>query len=170
MGPSRRPPPPRTRSASRTGRSTAQVLLGDDGPLLAKLSARVGGGHDAELCRVALGVDLNALAVACALGESVNAQQLAVQARVGGACVRFLVAPAGVLHAVRGLEEAYAVDGVRGIRVYRKTGHVFQPLRRASDRAGAVLATGATRDEALAAAARAQARIRFVTGRVEAVA
>ncbi len=152
------------------GPVTAQILLGDDGPLLAKLSARVGGGHDAELCRVALGVDLNALAVACALGESVNAQQLAAQARVGGACVRFLVAPAGVLHDVRGLEEAYAVDGVRGIRVYRKTGHVFQPLRRASDRAGAILATGATRDEALAAAARAQARIRFVTGRVEAVA
>jgi biotin carboxylase len=152
------------------GPVTAQVLLGDDGPLLAKLSARVGGGHDAELCRVALGVDLNALAVACALGESVNAQQLAAQARVGGACVRFLVAPAGELHDVRGLEEAYAVDGVRGIRVYRKTGHVFQPLRRASDRAGAILTTGATREEALAAAARAQARIRFVTGRVEAVA
>lgn len=152
------------------GPATVQVLLGDDGPLLAKLSARVGAGHDAELCRVALGVDLNELAVRSALGESVPAQLLAAQARVGGACVRFLVAPAGELQDVRGLEEAYAVEGVRGIRIYRKPGHVFRALQRASDRAGAILATGETRDDALAAAARAEAKIRFVTGRVEAVA
>jgi len=152
------------------GPTTAQVLVGEDGPLLAKLSARVGGGHDAELCRAALGVDLNALAVAAALGEPVQPRQLAADAGVGGACVRFLVAPPGALRDVRGLEDAYAVEGVRGIRVYRKPGHVFGPLRRASDRAGAILATGATRDAAIDAAERAAARIRFVTGRAEAVA
>ena len=152
------------------GPTTTQVLLGEQGPLVAKLSARVGGSHDAELCRVALGVDANALAVAIALGEEVRAQELAPVVRVGGACVRFLVAPPGALQDVRGLEEAFAVDGVRGIRVYRKPGHVFRELRRASDRAGAILATGATREGALAAAAAAAARIRFVTGPVEAVA
>jgi biotin carboxylase len=150
------------------GPATAQVLLGADGPLLAKLSARVGGGHDAELCRVALGVDLNALAVAAALGERVQSQQLAAHAGVGGACVRFLVAPPGELQDVRGLEEAYDLDGIRGIRVYRKPGHVFRPLRRASERAGAILATGETREDALEAADRAASRIRFVTKKVEA--
>jgi biotin carboxylase len=152
------------------GPTTAQVLLGDDGPLLAKLSARVGGGHDAELCRAALGVDLNDLAVAAALGEDVQAQQLVAVAGVGGACVRFLVAPPGALREVRGVEEAFAVDGVRGVRVYRKPGHVFRPLRRASDRAGAILATGDTPAQALEAADRAAAQIRFVTERAEAVA
>jgi len=111
------------------GPTTAQVLLGGDGPLLAKLSARV-----------------------------------------GGACVRFLVAPPGALREVRGVEEAFAVDGVRGVRVYRKPGYVFRPLRRASDRAGAILATGETPAEALEAADRAAAQIRFVTERAEAVA
>ena len=43
-------------------------------------------------------------------------------------------------------------------------------LRRASDRAGAVLATGETREEALAYAEQAAALIRFVTQRAEAVA
>lgn len=152
------------------GPTTTQVLLADDGPLLAKLSARVGGGHDAELCRAALGVDLNALAVACALGEAVQPRELAAHAGVGGACVRFLVAPPGVLEAVRGLEEAYAVEGIRGIRIYRRPGYVFRELRRASDRAGAILATGETREAALAAAERAAERIRFVVGRAEAVA
>jgi biotin carboxylase len=139
------------------GPTTTQLLLGDDGPLLAKLSARVGGGHDAELCRVAL-------------GETVHAQQLAPVLRVGGACVRFLVAPPGELQDVRGLEEASAVAGVRGIRIYRKPGYVFHDVRRASDRAGAILATGETREEAVAAAAAAARRIRFVTAAVEAVA
>jgi biotin carboxylase len=152
------------------GPTTTQVLLGENGPLLAKLSARVGGGHDAELCRVALGVDLNALAVTVALGGDVHPQSLAVTSGVEAACVRFLVAPAGELQDVRGLEEAYELEGVRGIRIYRKAGHVFHELRRASDRAGAVLATGDTPMDALARADRAAARIRFVTGRVEAVA
>ena len=152
------------------GPTTTQVLLGEDGPLLAKLSARVGGGHDAELCRVALGVDANALAVAVALGEEVHRTSWRRPLQVGGACVRFLVAPRGELREVRGLERAAAVEGVRGIRVYRKPGYVFHELRRASDRAGAILATGDTRDEALAAADEAAARIDFVTAAVEALA
>jgi biotin carboxylase len=152
------------------GPTTTQILLGGDGPLLAKISARVGGGHDAELCRVALGVDLNDLAVAASLGEAVHAGELAPHTGVGGACVRFLVAPAGELREVRGVEAAYDVAGVRGIRIYRKPGHVFRTLRRASDRAGAVLATGGSRDDALDAADDAASLIRFVVGRAEAVA
>jgi biotin carboxylase len=153
------------------GPTTTQVLIPDEGPpLLAKVSARVGGGHDGELCRVALGVDANALALAAALGEEVRAQDLAPSRGVGAACVRFLVAPAGALHEVRGVDEAFAVEGVRGIRIYRKPGHVFRELRRASDRAGAILATGDTRDDALDAADEAAERIRFVTRAVEAVA
>jgi biotin carboxylase len=152
------------------GPTTTQVILGDEGVLLGKLSARVGGGHDAELCRVSLGVDANALAVSAALGVDVQPHELAPTARVGGACVLFLVARPGELREVRGLERAAGVEGVRGIRVYRRPGHVFRELRRASDRAGAILATGETRDEALAAARDAAARIDFAVGAVKAIA
>jgi biotin carboxylase len=100
----------------------------------------------------------------------VTTQQLAPTQGVGAACVRFLVAPPGELQEVHGVEEAYSVEGVVGIRVYRKPGHVFRELRRASDRAGAVLAVGNTRDEALDAAEDAVDRIRFLTRAVEAVA
>src|SRR5207247_4823504 len=105
-----------------------------------------------------------------ALGEAIPAGQLAPSLGVGGAVVRFLVAPPGELREVRGLEEAYATPGVRGIRVYRKPGHRFQELRRASDRAGAILATGETREDAVQAADRAARQTRFVTAPVEAVA
>ena len=82
-------------------------------------------------------------------------------AKVGGACVRFLVPPPGELQEVTGVEEAFAQKGVRGIRIYRRPGHRFGDLRRGADRAGAVLAVGDSRDEALERAAKAEAMIRF---------
>jgi biotin carboxylase len=143
------------------GPSYTQVLVGPDGPRVGELAARLGGGHDAELCRAALGVDLNGAALAAALGEEVSAASLAPKALVGGACVRFLVAPPGELREVSGLEEAFAHDGIRGIRIYRRPGHRFGELRRGADRAGAVLAVGETRQDALQRADRAEAIIRF---------
>jgi biotin carboxylase len=149
----------------RGGPVAAQVLLSPDGPLLAKLSARTGGGHDSELCRVALGVDLDDLAVGAALGEPLVPERLRPLPLAGGACVRFLVAPPGELVETRGLEAARAVPGVRLVRIYRAAGHRFSELRRASDRAGAVLAVGADREEAEAAASEAAGLVEFVVGR-----
>ena len=143
------------------GPSYTQVLVGPDGPRVAELAARLGGGHDAELCRVALGVDLNGAALSAAVGDEIPSTALAPVARVGGACVRFLVAPPGELREVKGVEEAFGADGIRGIRIYRRRGHRFGELRRGADRAGAILAVGDSREEALERAARAEAMIRF---------
>jgi hypothetical protein len=79
----------------------------------------------------------------------------------GGACVRFLVAPRGTLAAVDGVEEAAAADGVHDVRIYRPAGYAFGPLRRGADRAGAIIASGASRDDALAKADAAAERIVF---------
>jgi biotin carboxylase len=151
------------------GPSYTQVLLGPDGARVGELAARLGGGHDAELCHVALGVDLNGAALAAALGEEVPASTLAPVARVGGACVRFLVAPPGELREVTGMEQAFAREGIRGIRIYRREGHSFGEFRRGADRAGAILAVGGSREEALERATRAEAMIRFETVDVEAL-
>ena len=151
------------------GPSYTQVLLGPAGPRVGELAARLGGGHDAELCRVALGVDLNGAALSAALGEEVPASSLAPVARVGGACVRFLVAPPGELREVSGVEDAFGQEGIRGIRIYRRPGHRFAELRRGADRAGAILAVGDSREEALERASRAEAMIRFETVDVEAL-
>ena len=145
------------------GPSYTQVLVGPDGPRVGELAARLGGGHDAELCRVALGVDLNGAALSAALGDEVSPTSLAPVVRVGGACVRFLVPPPGELREVAGVEEAFAQEGIRGIRIYRRPGHRFGEFRRGGDRAGAILAVGATREEALKRASRAEAMIRFET-------
>lgn len=136
-----------------------QLRLAPDGPRVVELAARVGGGHDAELCEAALGVDLNALAIAAALGERIEPPR--PEPQVGGAVVRFLVAPPGPLREVTGIEDAEAVEGVRWVRIYREPGYVFVPLRRGADRAGAILAVGDSAADALARADAAAAKLRF---------
>jgi biotin carboxylase len=148
------------------GPTYTQVVLGPEGPRVMELAARLGGGHDAELCLAALGVDLNGLALSAALGEPVEVPRPEPR---GGACVRFLVAPPGSLESVEGIEDALAQEEILDARVYRRPGWVFSPLQRGADRAGFVLATGSSRDDALAKAGRAAELIRFQTADAEAL-
>ena len=144
----------------RNGPTYTQIRVGPAGSQVVELAARLGGGHDAELVEAATGVRLNDLALDFALGE--KACVSATQSLVGGACVLFLVAPEGELRAVEGREEAHAVAGVLDVRIYREPGHSFGPLLRGADRAGAVIAVGDSREEALERARTAANEIRFV--------
>jgi biotin carboxylase len=146
----------------RNGPTYTQVRLGPDGPRVIELAARVGGGHDAELVEVVTGVELNGLTIAVALGENPSSVTVTGQApRVAGAGVLFLVPPVGVLRVVHNVDDAEAVDGVRWVRLYRSPGWRFGPLRRGSDRAGAILAVGDDREDALGRARRAAEAVRF---------
>ena len=71
-----------------------QIVLGPDGPRVMEVAARLGGGHDAELCLAATGIDLATLALHAALGERIAPSEL-WRSRQRGAIVRFLVACAG---------------------------------------------------------------------------
>jgi biotin carboxylase len=146
----------------RNGPTYTQVRLGPDGPRVVELAARLGGGHDAALCRAALGVDLDDLAVSFALGERTSDTVSRGVPLVGGACVLFLVAPEGTLLGVEGVEEAEALPGIDWVRLYRKSGWRFGPLRHGADRAGAILAVGTDRDDALGRARRAAQALRFL--------
>ena len=157
----------------RNGPSYTQLRLGPDGPVVMEVAARLGGGHDAELVQAVTGVDLNALAISFALAEPLpdtSACNSLLQGRggaggvgggVGGAAIAFLVAPAGRLLAVDGVEAAAGLPGVAWARVYRRPGDALGELRRGADRAGAVLATGRSRAEALERARRAADAVRF---------
>ena len=147
------------------GPSYTQLRIGPDGPQVIEVAARLGGGHDAELAKLALGVDLNGLALQAALGEPIWSAALQPTPEVGGAVVRFLVPPEGVLEEVEGTDDALSVEGVQDVRIYREPGHAFGPFRRGADRAGAVLVVGDSREEALARADEAAGLIAFkVTG------
>jgi biotin carboxylase len=136
------------------GPSYTQLRIGPEGPQVIEVAARLGGGHDAELVQAVLGIDLNGLALDVALGHELVLTHH--EPRVGAAVTRFLVAPPGQLQRVE-------VPAGTEARIYREPGYVFTPLRRGNDRAGAVLVTADTREEALAQAEAAANRVRFVT-------
>jgi biotin carboxylase len=156
------------------GPSYTQLRIGSDGPQVMEVAARLGGGHDAELVEAAIGVDLNGLAIAAALGKRLTPSEVRSlrllgstnERRVGGAVTRFLVAAPGVLESV---EVPSELEGVVRVRIYREPGYVVTPLRRGPDRVGALLAVGATRAQALVRAESAVDRIRFVTADAEAL-
>ena len=131
------------------GPTYTQLRITRDGPQVVEVAARLGGGHDAELCAAALGVDLNGLALAAALGDEIDSAALVAEPRAGGAATVFLTAEPGELEAVEGVEEAEAAAGVLRVRVYRRPGFVVGELRHGSDRTGAVQTLAATRSEAL---------------------
>jgi len=143
-----------------------QLRLSRGGPEVIDVAARLGGDHDAELVQAATGVDLNRLALAAALGGRFEPELATTTLEVGGAATRFLVAPPGPLAAA---EVPQGLPGVVRTWVYREPGFVFTPLRRRIDRAGAVLAVGGSREEAVARAESAVERIRFRTADAEAV-
>ena len=142
----------------REGPTYTQIRMGPDGPRVMELAARLGGGHDAELCETALGIDLNALALAAAFERTARVPPARP---VGGACVRFLVAPPGRLLGVHGVKEALELEGVLDAVPYRPPGWEFGPLRTGHDRAGFVLARGDSRAQALERAEQAASRIVF---------
>jgi len=139
-----------------------QIVLAPDGPRVMEVAARLGGGHDAELCLAATGVDLATLAVRAALGEPVHAPEL-WRSRKQGAIVRFLIGPPGELVAVEGVDEALRVPGVLDVQSYRQPGDRLAALAVGADRVGFVLAEGVDRAAAEAAADRAVELVRFRT-------
>lgn len=147
------------------GPTYTQLRITRDGPQVVEVAARLGGGHDAELCLAALGVDLNELALRAALAEEIDPAALVVERQAGGASTVFLTTEPGELEAVEGVEDAEGMKGVLRVRVYRRPGYAVGELRRGSDRQGAVQAVGDSRDEALERARAAAALVRFRTAR-----
>ncbi|HEY3764067.1 MAG TPA: ATP-grasp domain-containing protein [Gaiellales bacterium] len=135
----------------RSGPSYVQLILADDGPRVVEVAARLGGGHDSEICRTAVGVDLATAAVRAALAEPIDPEALRPHPN-GAAVIEFLAAPPGELVAATGPPE---------VCFYDHPGHVYGPLRVATDRAGYVLATGPDRAQALRRAAAAVDAVTF---------
>lgn len=131
------------------------IATADGGVAVVECAARI-GGLMAELVRHALGVDLLEVQIRLALGEDV-ADELMQERYRRPVAVRFLTAEPGPLRAGRvtrvgPLEQVLAAPGVVEAALYPVAGEVIRPVTVISDRRGYVIATGATREEALARA------------------
>jgi biotin carboxylase len=141
----------------------SQVALGPSGCVLFETAARLGGGFDADVTRLASGVDLYDRVLGVAVGDAALERQGASSPANGGAIAKFLVAKPGAVRAVTGLSEARALDGVDDAEVFVPVGGHVLPLTDSAKRAAYVLSHGSTRDEATRRADAALALIRIDT-------
>jgi biotin carboxylase len=141
----------------------SQVALGPRGCFLLETAARLGGGFDADVTKLARGVDLYDRVLGVALGDASLERQGVIAPAHGGAIAKFFVAPPGRVTAVEGLDAARAVAGVDDAEVFVPVGGRVLPLTDSAKRAGYALAHGATRAEAIGRADAALACIRVAT-------
>jgi biotin carboxylase len=127
----------------------SQVARGERGCVLFETAARLGGGFDADVTKLASGVDLYDRVLGVALGDAALEEQGAVAEAHGGAVAKFLVARPGSVRAVWGLAEARAIDGVDDAEAFVPVGGRVLPLTDSAKRAAYVLTHGSTRAAAV---------------------
>jgi len=141
----------------------SQVAFDGERCVLFETAARMGGGFDADVTRLASGVDLYDRILGVALGDSALERQGAVADRHGGAIAKFLVGKPGLLRGVSGIDRARATEGVDDVQVFVPVGARVMPLTDSAKRVGYALAHGTTRGQAMERADRALAHLSLDT-------
>lgn len=125
------------------------IVLCENVPHVIELAVRLSGGY---LCTyeipLSTGVDFVGQAIAIALGDKPNPEDLRPTRRLGVA-QRWLFPPPGRVHRVSGIEQAAARTGVALCEMRVREGDLVRPISNHSARAGVVIATGVTRAQAL---------------------
>jgi len=145
------------------GTVKGDIVVHKGEPYVIELAARLSGGF---FCTREIplntGVDFIGCAIRVALGESIPAAELEPK-RQQHVIQRYAFPRPGRVTAVRGAEAARKVSGVQDIVVTAKLGDIIPPAGDKRPSAAMVLATGTSREAALAAAKAGLAAIHIET-------
>ncbi|HSZ73742.1 MAG TPA: ATP-grasp domain-containing protein [Rhizomicrobium sp.] len=145
------------------GTIKGDIVVHKGEPYVIELAARLSGGF---FCTREIplntGVDFIGAAIKLALNESVNIEELQPKYQTP-VVQRYAFPKPGRVVNVAGEEEARKIAGVAEVIVTAKPGDIIPPAGDKRPSAAMVLATGATRDDALHAANDALSRIRIET-------
>jgi biotin carboxylase len=145
------------------GTVKGDIVVHNGEPYVIELAARLSGGF---FCTREIplntGVDFIGAAIRVALGEPVSPAELEPQKQIA-VVQRYAFPDPGRVVRISGAEAAHSVAGIEEVVITAKTGDVIPPAGDKRPSAAMVLATGATRDAALAAANDALSHIRIET-------
>ncbi|HEX4788688.1 MAG TPA: ATP-grasp domain-containing protein [Actinospica sp.] len=141
------------------GPSHTEVKLTAGGPRIIESHNRIGGDKIRELIRLAYGIELVALTAGAPLG--LLEPPRTDPEPVGGAAIRFLTPPPGVVKRIE--LPAERPEGTK-VSLDVHVGDEVVPVRRSQDRAGYVLAGGTDADDAVRSCDRLLAGVSIETG------
>lgn len=147
----------------RDGVVKGDIVVSDGVPYVIELAARLSGGyfctHEIPLNT---GVDLVGAAIRSALGERVAAEDLKPRF-LRPVCQRYLFPEPGIIDAIEGVEEVAQRPGIALCEIRVRPGDRVGPVNAHPGRAGVIIATGETREEAQQRAEAAVRDIRIIT-------
>jgi biotin carboxylase len=145
------------------GTVKGDIVVHDEEPYIIELAARLSGGF---FCTREIplntGVDFIGAAIKVALGETVSPHELEPRKQTP-VIQRYSFPAPGRIGRISGAEQARSVHGIEEVVITAKPGDVIPPAGDKRPSAAMVLATGDTRDAALAAANEALSHIRIET-------
>lgn len=142
----------------REGPVHAEVRLNDQGTWVVEIAARSIGGLCSTVLEFSDGRSLEELILLHAVGAEIAGDE---QQRQPAGVMMIPISQAGVLRAVRGLDEARAVPGITGVTISVPLGDRVVPLPEGDRYLGFIFARGASPDEVEAALRTAHHRLQF---------
>ncbi|MGD0821541.1 MAG: ATP-grasp domain-containing protein [Desulfomonilia bacterium] len=148
-----------------TGIVKGDMVYTSDGPKVIEIAPRLSGGW---LCTdqipLATGIDFVGAAIRLALGENVDAGDLSPSHQRGVAIRYFFPAPGRVAE-ILNTQKFLGSDWLHKLIFFVQPGDFLEPYTNHTRRAGCVITTGETREDAIARAREVTTTIRFVTTR-----
>ncbi|MHB1041754.1 MAG: ATP-grasp domain-containing protein [Eubacteriales bacterium] len=136
----------------KTGVVKGDMVLGEKGPMVIEVAARLSGGwFSTDQIPLHTGVDFVGKAIKLALGEPVNPEELIPNFKRGVA-IRYFFPPLGRIEKLPDITQLNQMPGVYKVLLFVHLGEVLMPVTNHTQRAGCVITVGDTRDEAVARA------------------
>jgi len=132
-----------------TGIAKGDMVLTKDGPKVIEIAARLSGGwFSTDQIPLATGVDLIGAAIRMALGEQVQEEDLLPRYQKGVA-IRYFFPQPGRVVSIENTEQFRNRSWVHKLGFFVKPGDIVEPVTNHTKRAGFVITTGETRDQAI---------------------
>lgn len=132
-----------------TGIAKGDMVLTRDGPKVIEIAARLSGGwFSTDQIPLATGVNLIETAIRLALGEKVPEENLIPRYQKGVA-IRYFFPRPGRVKKIRNADRFHDMSWVHRLGFFVKPGDRVEPVTNHTKRAGFVITTGETRDQAI---------------------
>jgi len=145
------------------GPAKGDMIFGDDGkPYVIEIAARLSGDNFCyDKVPWSTGVDIVDILVDMAVGNRIDPARFAPTRNWATSQRYFFPAP-GTIREIRGLPQAQGAQHIRKVDVWARPGDAVAALENHPSRVGYVISCAPTRDEAVAAAQAAVARVEFL--------
>jgi biotin carboxylase len=139
------------------------LVLTAEGPKVIEMAARLSGGWFAtDQIPLATGVDVVGIVIRLALGERIQAEEIFPRFNKGVA-IRYFFPPAGKVVSIRGAGKFRKTSWVKRLELFVSVGDVVHPVTNHTRRAGFVITTGKSRQEAVERAVRVVNSVKIET-------